>query len=73
MTTTNDAISLTDPGSLLETLPYLLGFHPSASVVLVGLKDNRVVVTTRIDLTDASDPSRSTPTCTSCCRRAPRR
>jgi Domain of unknown function (DUF4192) len=56
MTTTNDAISLTDPGSLLETLPYLLGFHPSASVVLVGLKDNRVVVTTRIDLIDASDP-----------------
>jgi hypothetical protein len=56
MTTTNNAISLTDPGSLLETLPYLLGFHPSASVVLVGLKANRVIVTTRIDLADASDP-----------------
>jgi hypothetical protein len=56
MTTTDNAISLTDPGSLLETLPYLLGFHPTASVVLVGLKDNRVVVTTRIDLADANDP-----------------
>jgi Domain of unknown function (DUF4192) len=55
MTTTSNAISLSDPASLLETLPYLLGFHPTASVVLVGLRDSRVVVTTRIDLTDASD------------------
>ena len=55
MTTRDEVLTLDGAGELLETLPYLLGFHPDASLVLVGLHDKRVVVTTRVDLADASD------------------
>jgi hypothetical protein len=57
MTTSEEVLKLKldGPGELLETLPYLLGFHPSDSVVLVGLDDARLVLTTRVDLTDAAD------------------
>ncbi len=57
MTTREHALHLDGPGELLETLPYLLGFHPTDSVVLVGLDEARLVVTTRIDLDDANDPA----------------
>jgi hypothetical protein len=40
------------PADLVHAIPYLLGFHPAASVVLVGLERGRVVVTARIDLAD---------------------
>lgn len=47
-----------EPGDLIETIPYLLGFHPRESLVLVGLDDNRVVVTARADLSAlAADPT----------------
>ena len=32
--------------------PYLIGFHPKDSLVLVGLRERRVVVTARLDLAD---------------------
>lgn len=38
------------PGDLVEAVPYLLGFHPRNSLVIVGLQDRRVQVTTRLDL-----------------------
>lgn len=46
-------------GSLEEALcavPYLLGFHPSESLVLVFIEAGRVRLTARVDLTDAADP-----------------
>jgi hypothetical protein len=44
---------LTSPGELLQAVPYLVGFHPSESVVIVGLRERRVAVTARLDLADA--------------------
>jgi len=56
-------IQIGDPGELIDTLPYLLGFHPSESLVLVGFAGSaaspgpqRVQVTVRLDLPpDLSD------------------
>ena len=49
---TNSA-RISGPAELLQAVPYLLGFHPSRSLVLVGLHEERLVVTARLDLTDA--------------------
>lgn len=66
---------ISGPGELLQAIPYLLGFHPQSSLVLVGLGDRRgaprpepragratgvgaareLVVTARLDLTDATE------------------
>ncbi len=40
------------PADLAEAVPFLLGFHPSESLVLIGLSDDRVVVTARMNLAD---------------------
>lgn len=45
---------LSGPTELLSAVPYLLGFHPRDSVVLVGLREGRLVVTARLDLADAA-------------------
>ena len=51
MTTfTSDRIPLRSPDALLASLPYLLGFHPDESAVLVWLRGGRIVLTQRIDL-----------------------
>jgi hypothetical protein len=47
---------ISGPGELLQAVPYLLGFHPSNSLVLVGLRDGVLVVTARLDLADAGHP-----------------
>ncbi len=47
---------ISGPGELLHAVPYLLGFHPARSLVLVGLQLNRLVVTARLDLTDTQIP-----------------
>jgi hypothetical protein len=44
------------PADLAHAVPYLLGFHPSSSLVLVGLAARRVVVTARVDLDELGDP-----------------
>ncbi|HEY7045986.1 MAG TPA: DUF4192 domain-containing protein [Jatrophihabitantaceae bacterium] len=46
-----------NPGDLIEAIPYLLGFHPRASLVVVGLADIRITVTARVDLDDLTDPT----------------
>jgi hypothetical protein len=43
------------PGDLIEAIPYLLGFQPRESVVIVGLADARVRVTARADLSEFAD------------------
>lgn len=39
-------------GELLQAVPYLLGFHPRDSLVVVGLAGRVLVVTARLDLAD---------------------
>lgn len=44
------------PADLLQAVPYLLGFHPRSSLVIVGLHKSRLVVTVRLDLGDVGTP-----------------
>jgi Domain of unknown function (DUF4192) len=48
-----DTRRIRGPAELVQAVPYLLGFHPRDSLVLVGLHDGRLVVTARVDLADA--------------------
>ncbi|WP_375485917.1 DUF4192 domain-containing protein [uncultured Jatrophihabitans sp.] len=41
---------------LLDAIPYLLGFRPTESLVLLGLRDGCLVVTARLDLADTGQP-----------------
>lgn len=50
-------ISLTGPASIVEAVPYLLGFTPTDSLVLVGLQDTHLSVTARVDLDTLEDPT----------------
>lgn len=43
-------IRLSDPSELIAAVPYLLGFHPHDSVVLLALHGNRLGLTLRADL-----------------------
>ena len=43
---------ISGPEELLQAVPYLLGFHPADSLVLVGLAGKRVTVSARLDLAD---------------------
>ncbi len=52
--TFRSAQRIVGPAELVQAVPYLLGFHPSRSLVLVGLADGLLVVTARLDLADAS-------------------
>jgi hypothetical protein len=54
------AVRVRDCADLIETIPFLLGFHPHESVVLVGLAEGRVSVTARLDLSDLPDPATTT-------------
>jgi uncharacterized protein DUF4192 len=55
--TPREVVRLTDPADLLDALPYLVGFHPRESVVVLSLRKprGRVAMTTRVDLPDAGD------------------
>ncbi len=44
-----------NPGDLIEAIPYLLGFHPRDSLVIIGLAGSRVSITARVDLDDLRD------------------
>lgn len=55
-------ICISDPGELIETVPYLLGFHPCESLVLIGFAGaphaagpQQIQVTVRLDLPDQLD------------------
>jgi hypothetical protein len=45
-------LRVTGPADLAQAIPYLLGVHPSRSLVVVGMRAKRVAVTARIDLDD---------------------
>ena len=56
---TPPAIRIASPGDLLAVVPYLLGFHPFRSIVVVGTRPprNRVHIAFRYDLPDPPDPA----------------
>jgi hypothetical protein len=54
--TTEPAVRISGPSELLGAVPYLLGFHPSESLVLIGLDDGHLVVTARVDLAEVAEP-----------------
>ena len=43
-------LTITGPAALVEAVPYLLGFTPTDSLVIVGLVATTVTVTARVDL-----------------------
>jgi hypothetical protein len=49
-------VTLHTPTDLLAAVPYLLGFHPADSVVVVGLAGTRVVFSARADLPPPGTP-----------------
>lgn len=44
------SIKAHDPTDVLSVVPYLLGFHPSESLVMVVLRHRQIAMTARIDL-----------------------
>jgi hypothetical protein len=48
-------LTLRSTADILSMVPYLLGFHPSDSVVLLGLRRGQVVFQVRGDLSGAAD------------------
>jgi len=56
---TTHALKLASPGDLLATVPYLFGFHPTDSLVVICLHGNRMGLLARIDL---PHPDELTPT-----------
>ena len=54
-------IRLSSVAGFLAAVPHLLGFHPSQSMVVVGLdsRRGRIVLAFRYDLPDPPDPARS--------------
>jgi hypothetical protein len=47
------ALNLTSPGELIAAVPFLLGFHPCRSILLMALRQRRLNLTQRLDLPDA--------------------
>lgn len=45
-----DRLTLRSPSALVSAVPYLLGFHPTRSAVLVWLERGALVLTQRLDL-----------------------
>jgi hypothetical protein len=57
------SLHIHEANDLAVAVPYLLGFHPTESLVVVGMQRRGVLVTARIDLADAtpSDPTELAP------------
>ena len=47
---TTNAIRLTSPSDLLSVVPFVLGFHPTNSIVVLCLRDHRLGLSQRLDL-----------------------
>jgi Domain of unknown function (DUF4192)/Protein of unknown function (DUF3085) len=48
-------IKLRSPADVVALVPYLLGFHPSQSLCLIGLNDSKLTCAIRYDLPEADD------------------
>ncbi|MBG6068832.1 DUF4192 domain-containing protein [Micromonospora ureilytica] len=49
-------LAVRSPADLIAAVPYLLGFHPTDSVVAVALVGRQIIFAARADLPDPSDP-----------------
>jgi hypothetical protein len=49
-------LSVRSPADLIAAVPYLLGFHPADSLVVVAMRGTRVAFAVRYDLPAAGDP-----------------
>ncbi|MFF5217806.1 DUF4192 domain-containing protein [Micromonospora sp. NPDC000442] len=49
-------LSVRSPADLIAAVPYLLGFHPADSIVVVALSGKRIVFAARGDLPGDTDP-----------------
>ncbi|MEU7850038.1 DUF4192 domain-containing protein [Micromonospora parva] len=49
-------LAVRSPADLIAAVPYLLGFHPTDSVVAVALVGRQIVFAARADLPDRTDP-----------------
>ena len=54
-TTDPTVLRVSEPGDILGVIPYLLGFHPTSSLVATFVRDRQVRVTARIDLAATAD------------------
>ena len=52
-------LAVRSPADLVAAVPYLLGFHPVDSVVVVAMRGRRITFAARLDLPDPADPSAS--------------
>ncbi|MFI7025832.1 DUF4192 domain-containing protein [Micromonospora sp. NPDC049900] len=52
-------LTVRSPADLIAAVPYLLGFHPTDSVVVVALTGSRIVFAARTDLPGEGDPQES--------------
>ena len=53
MTPSKPKLSLRSIADLIAAVPYLLGFHPAESVVVVAFRDRRLIFVARVDLPPA--------------------
>ncbi|MEH0928546.1 DUF4192 domain-containing protein [Micromonospora sp. CPCC 205558] len=49
-------LAVRSPADLIAAVPYLLGFHPTDSVVAVALVGRQIIFAARADLPDPTDP-----------------
>src|SRR5580698_5545062 len=54
-----ETLRVRGPVDLIHAVPYLLGFHPARSLVVIGLAEHRVRVTVRLDLPEPTGPTPS--------------
>jgi Domain of unknown function (DUF4192) len=52
---TQPRVRLSAPNDILATIPFLVGYHPSDSVVVLGMTEHRVSFTARDDLPPAGE------------------
>ncbi|MEU6072645.1 DUF4192 domain-containing protein [Micromonospora sp. NPDC047074] len=49
-------LAVRSPADLIAAVPYLLGFHPTHSVVVVAMRGRQITFAARADLPDLTDP-----------------
>jgi hypothetical protein len=56
MTSSRPRIRLRSPADVLSAVPFLFGFHPTESLVVVGLKGKAMLLHARVDLPEVGAP-----------------
>ena len=53
--TTHTATELTSPHDLLAAVPFMVGYHPKDSLVVMALKESKVAMAMRVDFPDSEN------------------